>query len=194
MKLLRSLVGLTAVLSVIPYKVESKDQEDGKKSYSLTSLTWKADYTPATGSDEANLNIDLLGGLADTVRTVKSALTQRPATPDPDFTDTTVVKIPRHSAPATVSADPVPPADPSHFSPADIARAKADEKYSDALRFALDFGSVSTALLQRRLSIGYTRAALFLDAMEHDGLISGYNGPQPRKVLFTASEWEEKNP
>ena len=75
MKLFKSLAGIAAVLSVVPYKVETKECE-GKKSYSLTSLTWKADYIPETADKEAALNIDLLGGLTDTVKCVKDLLTK----------------------------------------------------------------------------------------------------------------------
>ncbi|MBQ8288926.1 MAG: hypothetical protein IJX76_09215 [Clostridia bacterium] len=81
MKLIRSLAGLAAVLSVVPYKVEKKECGE-KKSYSLTSLTWKADYTPDTETEEATLNIDLLGGLVDTVNAVKSKIFEKKATPD----------------------------------------------------------------------------------------------------------------
>lgn len=89
MKLLGSLIGLAAVLSVVPYKVETKESE-GKKSYSLTSLTWKADYTPDTANEEATLNIDLIGGLTDTVRCVKDLFTKEA---NEDFCETVVRKI-----------------------------------------------------------------------------------------------------
>lgn len=88
MKLLGSLVGLAAVLSLVPYKVESKECGD-KKSYSLTSLTWKADYTPDTDTEEATLNIDLLGGLMDTVHTVKDLFTKEA---NVDFCETVIAE------------------------------------------------------------------------------------------------------
>ncbi|MBQ7354686.1 MAG: hypothetical protein IJW62_04110 [Clostridia bacterium] len=88
MKLLGSLVGLAAVLSVVPYKVESNECGE-KKSYSLTSLTWKADYTPDTDTEEATLNIDLLGGLMDTVHTVKDLFTKEA---NVDFCETVIVE------------------------------------------------------------------------------------------------------
>ena len=88
MKLLKSLVGVAAVLSVVPYKVEKKDC-NGKKAYSLTSLTWKADYTPENDTEQAMLNIDLLGGLTETVNTVKDLLNKEAA---PDFCETVIVE------------------------------------------------------------------------------------------------------
>lgn len=59
-----------------------------------------------------------------------------------------------------------------------------------ALETALRFGSVSTALLQRALHIGYARAANIIDEMENAGYISKYEHSKPRKVLLTESELE----
>ena len=89
MKLLKSLVGVAAVLSVVPYKVEKKDC-DGKKAYSFTSLTWKADYTPNSEEEPAMLSIDLLGGLSETVSTVKDLLNKEAT---PDFCETVTVEV-----------------------------------------------------------------------------------------------------
>lgn len=87
MKLLKSLLGITAVLSVVPYKIEKKECGD-QKGYSLTSLTWKAEYTPSTETEESSLSIDLLGGLVETVNTVKDLFTKEASE---DFCETVVV-------------------------------------------------------------------------------------------------------
>ena len=58
-----------------------------------------------------------------------------------------------------------------------------DELYEDAVRLVLDFGKASTSLLQRRLRIGYGRAAHLIDLMERDGIVGAADGPKPREIL-----------
>jgi S-DNA-T family DNA segregation ATPase FtsK/SpoIIIE len=58
-----------------------------------------------------------------------------------------------------------------------------DEMYEDAVRLVLEFGKASTSLLQRRLRIGYGRAAHLIDLMERDGIVGAADGPKPREVL-----------
>ncbi len=58
-----------------------------------------------------------------------------------------------------------------------------DPLYEDAVRLVLDFGKASTSLLQRRLRIGYGRAAHLIDLMEQDGIVGAADGPKPREVL-----------
>ena len=58
-----------------------------------------------------------------------------------------------------------------------------DELYHDAVRLVIDFGKASTSLLQRRLRIGYGRAAHLIDLMEQDGIVGAADGPKPREVL-----------
>lgn len=58
-----------------------------------------------------------------------------------------------------------------------------DPMYEDAVRCVLEMGKASTSTLQRRLRLGYGRAARILDAMEKDGIISPPDGSRPREVL-----------
>jgi len=58
-----------------------------------------------------------------------------------------------------------------------------DELFQDAVRLVLEFGKASTSLLQRRLRIGYGRAAHLIDLMEQDGIVGAADGPKPREVL-----------
>jgi S-DNA-T family DNA segregation ATPase FtsK/SpoIIIE len=58
-----------------------------------------------------------------------------------------------------------------------------DELFQDAVRLVLEFGKASTSLLQRRLRIGYGRAAHLIDLMERDGIVGPSDGPKPREVL-----------
>jgi len=61
--------------------------------------------------------------------------------------------------------------------------AENDPAYHDAVRLVVEFGKASTSLLQRRLRIGYGRAAHLIDLMEQDGIVGAADGPKPREVL-----------
>jgi len=58
-----------------------------------------------------------------------------------------------------------------------------DPMYEDAVRLVLEFGKASTSLIQRRLRVGYGRAAHLIDMMERDGIVGAADGPKPREVL-----------
>jgi DNA segregation ATPase FtsK/SpoIIIE, S-DNA-T family len=65
----------------------------------------------------------------------------------------------------------------------DGSDAEQDDLYQDAVRLVIEFGKASTSLLQRRLRIGYGRAAHLIDLMEQDGIVGAADGPKPREVL-----------
>ena len=58
-----------------------------------------------------------------------------------------------------------------------------DELFEDAVRLVMEFGKASTSLLQRRLRIGYGRAAHLIDMMERDGIVGPAEGSKPREIL-----------
>ncbi len=58
-----------------------------------------------------------------------------------------------------------------------------DPMMDDAIRLVFEFGKASTSLLQRRLRIGYGRAAHLIDLMEQDGLVGPADGSRPRELL-----------
>jgi DNA segregation ATPase FtsK/SpoIIIE, S-DNA-T family len=72
-----------------------------------------------------------------------------------------------------------------------------DELFEEALRICVEMKRASTSVLQRRLRIGYGRAAAILDVMEREGLIGQADGSRPRPVLGRAyemvAEWDEMN-
>jgi DNA segregation ATPase FtsK/SpoIIIE, S-DNA-T family len=70
----------------------------------------------------------------------------------------------------------------------DGGEGEHDELYEDAVRLVIEFGKASTSLLQRRLRIGYGRAAHLIDLMEKDGIVGSPDGPKPREVL-KKPEW-----
>ena len=63
-----------------------------------------------------------------------------------------------------------------------------DELYQDAVRICCEMGRASTSTLQRRLRIGYGRAAHLIDLMEKDGIVGPPDGTRPREVL-KGSDW-----
>jgi S-DNA-T family DNA segregation ATPase FtsK/SpoIIIE len=66
---------------------------------------------------------------------------------------------------------------------ADDSEEDNDPLFDDAVRLVFEFGKASTSLLQRRLRIGYGRAAHLIDLMERDGLVGPADGSRPRELL-----------
>ena len=58
-----------------------------------------------------------------------------------------------------------------------------DELFKDAVNIILEENSASISLLQRKMKIGYARAGRLIDEMEEQGIVSGYEGSKPRKIL-----------
>jgi DNA segregation ATPase FtsK/SpoIIIE, S-DNA-T family len=76
-----------------------------------------------------------------------------------------------------------PGADNSSGEAGTEGEAEDDPMYGDAVKLVVEFGKASTSLLQRRLRIGYGRAAHLIDLMEQDGIVGAADGPKPREVL-----------
>ncbi len=66
-----------------------------------------------------------------------------------------------------------------------------DQQFLDAVDLAVKSGKISTSLIQRKISVGYGKAAKFIDIMEEMGLVSEPNGQRPRDVLVSKDEWHE---
>ena len=64
-----------------------------------------------------------------------------------------------------------------------------DSKFRDAVKLAIEEGKISTSLMQRRLGVGYGRAAKMIDTMEQMGYVSKPDGNKPRRVLITMEEY-----
>jgi S-DNA-T family DNA segregation ATPase FtsK/SpoIIIE len=64
-----------------------------------------------------------------------------------------------------------------------IDRGERDEMFADAVRTVINEGKCSITLLQRRLQLGYARAARIVDMMEQEGVVSPGEGSKPREVL-----------
>lgn len=65
-----------------------------------------------------------------------------------------------------------------------------DELLGEAVRIVLESGSASISMIQRRLRVGYARAARLIDIMEQHGYVSGFDGSKPRRVLIKQSEYD----
>ena len=66
-----------------------------------------------------------------------------------------------------------------------------DPMLGQAVELAIDSGKISTSLIQRRLSLGYGRAAKLIDRMEQLGYVSAPDGQKPRDVLISRREYQE---
>ncbi|WP_128894353.1 DNA translocase FtsK [Longirhabdus pacifica] len=66
-----------------------------------------------------------------------------------------------------------------------------DELFDQAVRIVLEAKQASVSLLQRRMRVGYTRAARLIDSMENRGIVGPYEGSKPREVLLTLLQYEE---
>ena len=76
-----------------------------------------------------------------------------------------------------------PPAEDDADAEGEGTDGEQDPMYEDAVRIVLEMGKASTSILQRRLKLGYGRAARILDMMQRDGVIGPPDGPRPREVL-----------
>ncbi len=70
----------------------------------------------------------------------------------------------------------------------DFSGDNGDDMYKDALRVVIESRKASTSLLQRRLRIGYARAARIIEEMEDQGVIGAADGSRPREVLISSIE------
>lgn len=70
---------------------------------------------------------------------------------------------------------------------------ESDEMLPKAIEVVVESQAASTTLLQRRLRLGYARAARLVDELESRGIVGPYEGSKPRKVLITKQQWLEMN-
>ncbi len=81
---------------------------------------------------------------------------------------------------AATAADPEPTAD----------ELDGDEMLPAAVDVILETGQASVSMLQRRLKLGYARAARIVDEMEEKGIVGPFQGSKPRAILITKEKWE----
>ena len=71
------------------------------------------------------------------------------------------------------------------------AGEEEDELLPAAVEVVLETGQASVSMLQRRLKLGYSRAARLVDQMEERGIVGPFEGSKPRQVLITREKWQE---
>ena len=68
-----------------------------------------------------------------------------------------------------------------------------DDLYDEALRLVIETNQASVSVLQRRMRLGYTRAARLIDMMEQNGIVGSFAGSKAREILINREEWLMKN-
>ena len=86
-----------------------------------------------------------------------------------------------NSKAAATAADPEP----------NDAEMDGDEMLPAAVDVILETGQASVSMLQRRLKLGYARAARIVDEMEQKGIVGPFQGSKPRTILVTKEQWEQ---
>ncbi|SEN34663.1 DNA translocase FtsK [Paenibacillus sp. OV219] len=97
-----------------------------------------------------------------------------------------IVAYSRGQGEAEYKEDLVPEIDDSITEPEEIL----DELYDQAIRIVLEAKQASVSLLQRRMRIGYTRAARLIDQMEARSIVGPYEGSKPREVMLTLDQYD----
>ena len=104
-----------------------------------------------------------------------------------DYDQTVMDEIERKAAQtgnakaAATAADPEP----------NSAELDGDEMLPAAVDVILETGQASVSMLQRRLKLGYARAARIVDEMEEKGIVGPFQGSKPRTILVTKEQWEQ---
>ena len=70
---------------------------------------------------------------------------------------------------------------------------EGDEMLPAAVDVILETGQASVSMLQRRLKLGYARAARIVDEMEEKGIVGPFQGSKPRAILITKEQWQSMN-
>ena len=73
-----------------------------------------------------------------------------------------------------------------------LGTGEKDEFYDEAVRVIMESNQASVSILQRRMRLGYTRAARIIDQMELEGLVGPFEGSKPRRILVDRTPWLEK--
>ena len=79
----------------------------------------------------------------------------------------------------------------SSSEPAHSSEDGSDEMLPAAVEVILETGQASVSMLQRRLKLGYARAARIVDEMEEKGIVGPFEGAKPRQLLITRDQWEQ---
>ena len=78
----------------------------------------------------------------------------------------------------------------SNAAPDQNAADDVDELLPAAIDVVMETGQASVSMLQRRLKLGYSRAARIVDEMETRGIVGPFEGSKPRQLLITREQWQ----
>lgn len=87
---------------------------------------------------------------------------------------------------------PVPKGEKPQSAEIDTGSPKSDDMFEEAMRIVVETKTASTSFLQRKLSLGYARAARIMDDLEAAGVVGPAVGAKPRAVLMTKEQWMER--
>ena len=76
------------------------------------------------------------------------------------------------------------------FPAGDGSGEEQDEHFEEGVEVILELGQASVSMLQRRLKLGYARAARLMDQIEEKGIVGPSEGAKPRQILITRDQWE----
>ena len=105
-------------------------------------------------------------------------------TSEAQYSDDIIAQIEKSAAEADKKSGPAPEADKP-------AKSDYDELLPQAVDVILETKQASVSMLQRRLKLGYSRAARMVDQMEEMGIVGPFEGSKPRKILITKQQWQE---
>jgi S-DNA-T family DNA segregation ATPase FtsK/SpoIIIE len=71
--------------------------------------------------------------------------------------------------------------------------SQKDDLYDEAVHLVMETGQASVSIMQRRMRLGYTRAARLIDMMEEEGLVGPFEGSKPRRILIDREQWLREN-
>ena len=100
------------------------------------------------------------------------------------YSDDIIAQIEKSAAESDKKSGPAPEADKP-------AKSDYDELLPQAVDVILETKQASVSMLQRRLKLGYSRAARMVDQMEEMGIVGPFEGSKPRKILITKQQWQE---
>ena len=103
-----------------------------------------------------------------------------------DYDQTVLADIEKKAQQTGKKSAPITAADPEPT----MEELEGDELLPQAVDVVLETGQASVSMLQRRLKLGYARAARIVDEMEEKGIVGPFQGSKPRNILVTKEQWE----
>ena len=106
-----------------------------------------------------------------------------------DYDDQVMAEIEQHAANADKKGKSSGSA--GAYPGGDEGGEEQDERFEDGVEAILEVGQASVSMLQRRLKLGYARAARLMDQIEAKGIVGPSEGAKPRQILITKDQWHQ---